>query len=234
MDRRENIRLLLSGTLATGFMLSTGCNPGEKIIEAEEAVSSYNYGRTPEELLHDEKMLSDIFFTEKEREMVEILVDIIIPKDEKSGSANDAKVPDFIEFMMKDYPAFQLPMRGGLKWLENLCLKTFNISFTELNENQRFEIIEEIAWPDKAAPEMSHGVKFFNLIRNLTCTGFFTSEMGIKDLGYAGNTPNQWDGVPQEVLNKYGLQYDDKTLAVCLKIEDQHKIAAWDDAGNLI
>ena len=125
-------------------------------------------------------------------------------------------------------------MRGGLKWLESYSLKTFNQSFTELNAQQQLQIIDEIAWPDKAKPEMAYGVRFFNQLRNLTCTGFFTSEMGINDIGYQGNTPNQWDGVPKEVLEKFGLSYDERTMDVCLKIQDQHKIAAWDDEGNLI
>lgn len=234
MDRRENIRLLLSGTLATGFLMSIGCNPGEKIIEVEEAIVPLNYGRTPEEIIHDNKMKSEVFLTEKERNTIEVLVDIIIPKDNKSGSANDAGVPDFIEFMMNDYPSFQLSMRGGLQWLESYSLKTFNMSFAELNDQQRLKIIDKIAYPDKAEPEMNYGVRFFNLMRNLTCTGFFTSEMGVNDLGYTGNTPNQWDGVPQEVLDRYGLSYDEKLKAVYLKIEDQNKIATWDDDGNLI
>lgn len=234
MDRRENIRLLLSGTLATGFLMSIGCNPGEKIIEVEEAIVPLNYGRTSEEILHDKIMKEAVFLTDKERSTIEILVDIIIPKDNKSGSANDAGVPDFIEFMMNDYPNFQISMRGGLQWLESYSLKTFNTSFTELNEQQRLKIIDKIAYPDKAEPEMNYGVRFFNLMRNLTCTGFFTTEMGINDLGYTGNTPNQWDGVPQEVLDRYGLSYDEKMMNVYLKIEDQNKIATWDDDGNLI
>ena len=234
MDRRENIKLLFTGSIATGFLLGTGCNPGDISTEAKDTIPTLNYGRTPDEILHDEKMLSEVFFTEKERNIVEILADIIIPKDEKSGSATDAGVPDFIEFMMKDYPSFQLPVRGGLQWLESYSLKLFNHSFVDLNEQQRLEIIEQIAWPDKAAPEMAYGVKFFNLMRNLTCTGFFTTEMGIKDLDYQGNTPNQWDGVPQEVLDKYGLSYDERTLQISLNIHDQHKIAQWDEDGNLI
>ncbi len=234
MDRRENIKLLLTGSIATGFLLGTGCNPGEKSIDSQDIIPTLNYGRTSDEILHDEKMLSEVFFTEKERKMVEILVDIIIPKDEISGSATDAGVPDFIEFMMKDYPNFQLPIRGGLQWLESMSLKRYNQSFTALNEQQRMNIIDEIAWPDKATPEMAYGVRFFNLMRNLTCTGFFTTEMGIKDLDYQGNTPNQWDGVPQEVLDKYGLSYDERTLQICVDIKEQHKIAQWDEEGNLI
>jgi hypothetical protein len=186
------------------------------------------------EVLVDQKIMSETFFTEKEKNMVTILSDIIIPKDEHSGSATDAGVPDFIEFMVKDYPLFQTPMRGGLMWLENLTLATFDKSFLDIDVDQRITIIDKIAFPDQSEESMSFGVKFFNLMRNLTSTGFFTSQLGVMDLGYVGNRPNQWDGVPEEVLKKFGLQYDERTLNVCLKIEDQQKIASWDDQGNLL
>jgi gluconate 2-dehydrogenase gamma chain len=231
MDRRENLKVLLSGTVATGFLLSTGCGPEETKV-SEQIIKGY--GRTPEELIHDQKILGETFFNDNEKKMVTILSDIIIPKDEKSGSATDAGVPDFIEFMMKDYPKFQVTMRGGLMWLDNLSRKTFDKSFTEISPEQRIQLVDLIAYPDTAAPEMQYGVKFFNLIRNLTCTGFFTTKIGFDDLGYVGNRPNQWDGVPQDVLDKFNLRYDQKTLDVCLKIEDQQKIAQWDDEGNLI
>ena len=233
MDRRENIKLMLSSTLATGFLLSTGCKP-----EADQTSIQHSniglYGRTPEEIQHDEEMISNSFFTEKEKNMVAILSDIIIPKDEKSGSATDAGVPDFIEFMMKDYPKFQVPMRGGLMWLENQSTANFDKSFIDLTPEQRISIIDHIAYPDTAEVSMKNGVKFFNLMRNLTSTGFFTSQMGINDLGYVGNRPNQWNGVPDDVLKKYELEYDQRTLDVCLKIEDQSKVAVWDDEGNLV
>jgi gluconate 2-dehydrogenase gamma chain len=77
-------------------------------------------------------------------------------------------------------------------------------------------------------------VRFFNRMRNLTATGFFTSEMGIRDIGYMGNRPNFWDGVPEAVLKKHGLSYDQKTLDECIKAEDRNRIAEWDDDANLI
>jgi len=80
-------------------------------------------------------------------------------------------------------------------------------------------MVDEIAYPEKAKPEMQQGVAFFNLMRDLTACGFFTSEIGIKDLGYAGNKPNQWDGVPEEVLDHYGLKYDERTLAESVKFD---------------
>jgi gluconate 2-dehydrogenase gamma chain len=233
MDRRENLKLLLTGTVATGFLLSTGCSPEDTKV-AEKITGTGLYGRTTDEIAVDKKLMAETFFNEKEKNMVSILADIIIPKDETSGSATESGVPDFIEFMMKDYPKFQLTMRGGLMWLENLSLATFEKSFLEITAEQRIQLIDKIAYPDTAEEEMKFGVKFFNLMRNLTCTGFFTSQMGIKDIGYVGNRPNKWDGVPDEVLKKFNLSYDQKTLDQCLKIEDQQKLAQWDEKGNLI
>jgi hypothetical protein len=126
-------------------------------------------------------------------------------------------VPEFIEFIVKDMPSHQTPMRGGLKWLDLQCMKRYEKSFVDCNQQQQMEIIDAIAYPEKAKKEMSQGVKFFNLMRNLTATGFYTSEIGVKDIGYIGNTPTQWNGVPDDVLKQYGLAYTDKELKECVK-----------------
>jgi len=232
MDRRENLKILVAGTMATGLLLTTGCK--EEKDSATTTDNSLGYGRTVEEAAHDSKIAGESFFNEKEMKMVSILSDIIIPADDISGSATSVGVPDFIEFMMKDDPKLQTPMRGGLMWLENLSLATFGLSFIVLAGDQHLVLVEKIAWPDQQKEGMQHGIKFFNMMRNLVCTGFFTSKEGVKDIGYVGNRPNQWDGVPQEVLDKYGLSYDEKMLKECLKIEDQQKIISWDDQGNII
>jgi hypothetical protein len=152
----------------------------------------------------------------------------LIPADKKSGSASQSGVTGFIEFIVKDQPKYQLPMRGGLKWLDVKSLKLFKKSFADSNKDQQIELVELIAFPEKAAPENSAGVSFFNTMRNLTATGFFTSKEGIKDMAYKGNQPNAWDGVPDNVLKQFGLEYDQKTLDECLKMEDRGKIMTWD------
>jgi hypothetical protein len=125
-------------------------------------------------------------------------------------------------------------MRGGLMWLDHFSDDNYGKKFLELSDAQRMEIIDLIAWPDKAKPEMEGGVKFFNMLRNLTSTGYFTSEIGFKYLGYKGNTPNVWDGVPEAVMQKHGFAYEEKYLSQYLKPEDRGKIAEWDEEGNLI
>jgi hypothetical protein len=73
-------------------------------------------------------------------------------------------------------------------------------------------MVEQIAYPKQAKPDMSQGASFFSMMRNMTATGFYTSQMGIKDLGYVGNVPNQWDGVPADVLKQYDLAYEEREL----------------------
>ena len=136
---------------------------------------------------------------------ISVLVDIIIPKDEHSGSATEAGVPDFIEFMAKDRPEWQTPLRGGLSWLDNQSKKRFGNDFIDVSEVQRIEIVEDIAFPERKKRGMSQGIAFFTLMRNLTASGFWSSKMGIEDIGYMGNVPNLWDGPPDEVIRQYDL-----------------------------
>ncbi len=175
--------------------------------------------RMEEEAAHDKELNSYTFFTPNEMATITILGDIIIPKDEVSGSASEAKVPGFIEFIVKDMPEHQVPMRGGLRWLDMQCLNRYNNSFADCNNQQQIEMVDAIAYPKKARPGMKQGVAFFNLIRNLTATGFYTSEIGGKDVGYIGNVPNNWNGVPDDVLKQYGIAYSEKELKECVSFD---------------
>jgi hypothetical protein len=220
MKRRESLKALALGALSTSVLLNA-CDTEKKPV-IKSADSGTGIDRHPSEKARDEKLMAEKFFDEHEMATIAVLADIIIPKDETSGSATEAGVPAFIEFIVKDRPDNQLPMRGGIKWLDVQCLKRYNKNFIDCTSNDQLAMVDEIAYPALAKPEMKQGVAFFNRMRDLTATGFFTSEMGIKDLGYAGNKPNRWDGVPQDVLDQYGVKYDDKMLQECVK---------WDDAG---
>lgn len=150
------------------------------------------------------------FFTEHELKTVNVLVDLIIPADDRSGSATDAGVPAFMDFMMMDRPTMQLPMRGGLAWIDAQARKMFEKPFIECTDAQHHQILDLIAYPDIAADEHSHGVKFFNSFRDLTASGFWSSKMGVDDLQYIGNVfVKEWKGCPQEVLDHLGVSYDD-------------------------
>lgn len=209
MKRRDALKGLGLTTLGLA-----GLSPQVKAAEALDLVAEPNkkkepwepYGRTRGELERDAKLFKEQFFNKHEMKTISVLVDIIIPKDAQSGSASEAGVPDFIEFMAKDQPEMQTPLRGGLLWLDAQAKRRFEKTFIESSSAQQIEIVEDIAWPERKKPGMSQGVAFFSLMRNLTASGFWTSKMGIADLGYVGNTPNQWDGVPEDVLKQYGLE----------------------------
>jgi hypothetical protein len=209
MNRRDTLKALGLTTLSAGLLVEA-CKPGENKETAKEQEGAEpsvdEAGRQPFEVERDKKLLKDKFFTDHEMHTITVLADIIIPADEKSGSASDAKVPDFIEFIVKDIPEHQVPMRGGLRWLDLQCANRFNKSFVDCSEDQRIAMVTEIAYPQKAKPEMQQGVIFFNRMRNLTASGFFTSKIGVRDIGYMGNSPGKWTGVPEEVLAQYGLQ----------------------------
>jgi gluconate 2-dehydrogenase gamma chain len=216
MDRRKYLKSLVVGTAGAGVLLQT-CSPEEKKVEAPKVEYKPVIDRTDQEKKYEQKLLSEKFFDDHEMETIGVLADIIIPKDAVSGSATDAGVPDFIEFIVKDMPEHQVPMRGGLRWLDLQSFKRFEKDFISSSHEQRIQVVDDIAYPEQAKPEMAQGVAFFNLMRDLTATGFFTSKLGIKDLGYEGNKPNQWDGVPEEVLAQYGLKYDQRTLDISVK-----------------
>ncbi len=221
MDRRKSLKIIGLGSLSSTVLFDACKLPDKK--KADTAVTAGSGStpdagpdRQPEEIEHYNNVVSGKFFTEHEMATIAILADIIIPKDEVSGSATDAGVPDFIEFIVKDMPGHQVPMRGGLRWTDRECYKRFQKTFKDCDEAQRIQVVEDIAWPKKAKPGMSQGVSFFTLMRNLTCTGFYTSKIGIEDIGYKGNQPNQWNGVPDDVLKQYGLAYTEKELKECV------------------
>lgn len=146
------------------------------------------------------------FFNPHEWATVAVLANIIIPKDERSGSATDAGVPEFIDFMMTDRPDGQVPMRGGLRWLDAESNSRFGKTFIEVTDAQRTALVDDIAYPRKASPALSHGVAFFSRFRDAVATGFFTSKIGVTDLQYIGNVPNPgWDGCPDNCYTHLGV-----------------------------
>lgn len=219
MDRRKSLKAIAVSTLSASLLLDACKTDNKKDVDAKSTEPGAGLGldRAEEEKIREKELLSKTFFTPHEMATITVLADIIIPRDEVSGSASDAKVADFIEFMVKDRPENQIPMRGGLRWLDVQCLKRFNKPFVDGTEQERMAMVDEIAWPKKAKPEMAQGVAFFNLMRDMTASGFYTSEIGVKDLGYAGNTPNKWNGVPDDVLKQYGLAYSEREMKECAK-----------------
>ncbi len=220
MDRRQSIKALMVGTVSSGILVNACAPPDSPAAESSQgAASEAEITRMPEEIVHHDKLENEKFFTAEELATIAVLSDIIIPRDEVSGSATEAGVPEFIEYIVKDMPAHQLPMRGGLSWLDLHCLRHYDKRFTACSAEQQLEVVDQIAYPAKAKPEFRQGVVFFSLMRNLTLSGFYTTEMGVKDVGYIGNRPNQWNGVPEEVLKQYNLAYTEKELKECISFD---------------
>ena len=149
------------------------------------------------------------FFTEHERATVRVLVDYIIPRDDRSGSATDAKVPEFMDAFLSHPeadPDQGASIRGGLAWLDAECYRRGTVRFIDATDAQRRELLDSIAWPERAKPELSHGVAFFNQFRDFTASGFFSSEMGYKDLRFTGNQSlPEWTGCPEPAMARLGV-----------------------------
>ncbi|MEL0301513.1 MAG: gluconate 2-dehydrogenase subunit 3 family protein [Flavobacteriaceae bacterium] len=230
MDRRESIKSILLGSVAGGLLLNSCDEPAEKVTEK---IWEYQYGRNKKEAAIDKVLLETSFFTPNEENLVDCLANLILPPNEQ-GTIEEAGVVPFIGFMMVDYPDFQLPMRGGLMALNAKANKSFGQDFVTLNEEEQKSILDQMAFPIEGVEEQPQEVQFFSLLRNLVLTGYFTSEIGIKELDYRGNMPNIWDGVPQDVLDEIGLSYDPAWIAKCVDQEKRNETAVWDEEGNLL
>jgi gluconate 2-dehydrogenase gamma chain len=198
ITRREALGLLASLPLAAAFEPAPGTE-AQALLDAGSAAAA----ETAAGVAHELK-----FFTPHEWETVRVLVDLIIPADERSGSATDAGVPEFMDFFVDAYPSMRLPIRGGLAWLDAESRSRFGRPFVEAAEGERTAILDDIAWPARARPEMSQGVAFFNRFRDFTASGFWSTRMGVDDLRYMGNRGMAtWDGCPPEALAKLGVSY---------------------------
>jgi gluconate 2-dehydrogenase gamma chain len=195
-DRRTMLRLLASAPAAAGIAW-TDAEAQEAHTHAQAAQTAARKTGTP---------FKPKFFTAREWATVRMLVDIIIPRDERSGSATEAAVPEFMDFMMTDQPGRQTAMRGGLAWLDRESVSRYDKMFVNCTAAERTKVLDDIAWPQTAREGMTHGVAFFNSFRDLTASGFWTSKMGIADLAYQGNVfVPEWKGCPDEVLKKLGV-----------------------------
>ena len=235
MDRRDTLKSLLVGGVAGATLGTAGCRVPDKDLEIV-LPKGLGYGRTPSEEAHDIKINAETFYSDHELGTIATLCDIILPATPTASSAVEAKVPAFIEFISKDLPSNQLPIRGGLMWLDGESNKRFNKRFIDCDNTQQIAIVDDIAYPDPDGkkPQMSPGIEFFRKMRNLTLTGYYTTKMGIDDLGYVGNRPNAWDGVPQEVLDRHGMSYPEEWMPKFVDQSKRNIQAEWDENGNLI
>jgi Gluconate 2-dehydrogenase subunit 3 len=196
-DRRTMLRILAAAPAAAAFSW-TEAEAQQAHTQAQAAQTTAQKTGTP---------YKPKFFNAHEWATIGMLANIVIPKDDRSGSATDAGVPEFMDFMMADQPGRQTAMRGGLVWLDRECVSRHDKMFVNCTDAERTQVLDDISWPSKTAPPgISHGVAFFNMFRDLTASGFWTSKMGIKDLQYTGNVfVPEWKGCPDEVLQRLGV-----------------------------
>ena len=194
LNRRSMLRLLGAAPAAAGFVWTEA-----------EAQQAHHQAQTARRTARA-AAFKPKFFTPHEYATVRVLVDLLIPKDERSGSATDAGVPEWMDFMMSDQPARQTAMRGGLAWFDSECVRRYDKTFLACAAAERTALLDDISWPQKAPAGLSHGVAFFNSFRDLTASGFWTTKMGVEDLQYMGNTfVPEWKGCPDEALKKLGV-----------------------------
>ncbi|WP_373518330.1 gluconate 2-dehydrogenase subunit 3 family protein, partial [Pricia sp.] len=189
-----------------------------------------------EELERIEKLNAEQLFNEHEMETIAVLSTVILPPKEPNGGPIEADVPAFIEFMGKDIPEMQNTLLGGLMWMDHRSNTEFGTEFKSATLEQQKQICDEICWHDLEVPldKQPLEIQFFALMRNLTVTGYYTSKVGIADLGYKGNSPNVWDGVPQDVLDQHGVAYDPEWIAKCIDQSTRNEVAEWDENGKLL
>jgi hypothetical protein len=197
ISRRESIKWVVAAS-ATASLLST------RAFGADGAVRGY--GQDPK-LLETYKPgdLWPLIFTKEQRHTAAVLCDVIIPADDKSPSANQLGVHDFVdEWISAPYPRQQGDRKvilDGLSWLDSESKKRFKKAFVDLSDDQRRQICDDISFEPKAKPAMKKAAQFFARFRDLTAGGFYTTPEGMKDIQYLGNVPlTKFDGPPPEVL----------------------------------
>lgn len=205
VNRRELLRLLTAAPLAAGFTWTDA-----EVAAANEfhqaAQAAVGTGYVPK------------FFTAHEWETVGVLADLILPRDERSGSASEVGVPEFMDLLMQNEPVLpqesrrQTAMRGGLAWLDLECQGRFDQTFVGCSETERSAVLDDISWPVPASdalppvPDLAPGRAFFFSFRDLTASGFWTTKAGMTDLQFMGNrVVTEWTGCPDEALTQLGV-----------------------------
>lgn len=194
MNRREMLASIAAGAAALSI-------PREGL----EAAAAHAHDALEAEAVAEQQGRQQAYapknFTDDEYRLVQLLVDFVIPRDARSGSATQAGVPQFMDFILGEYPGNRTWMKDGIAWMNAECRRRFDKGFISCSDAQRREVLDAIAYPRRARAEDRAGVDFFTRFRNLTSSGFWTSRIGIADIGFLGNRPvGEWVGTPPNVL----------------------------------
>jgi gluconate 2-dehydrogenase gamma chain len=180
VSRRDVLRSLTMGVMAGSVLRVIPAQAAEMahhMVQAEKAAAP---GRT----------YKPKFFSGHQYKTLQTLCQAIIPPDNKSGGAIEAGAPEFIDLLTSENADYQLRLGGGMMWLDGICGDRYGKVFLDSAVDQQKQILDLIAYRKNAKtdPSLSQGIEFFSFLRNLTADGYFTSEIGIKDLGYIGNS----------------------------------------------
>ena len=197
IDRRTAIKWVLAATATVPLLDARGFAATQK---------PHGYGTDPK-LMESYKpgALWPLTFTPEQRATAAALCELIIPADEKSPSAKDLHVHEFIdEWISAPYrrqEADRKTVVEGLDWLDSASKKRFKKSFVDLGETEKRSLCDEICFEPKTGSNLKKQAAFFSRFRDLTTSGFYTTPEGMKDVQYIGNIPlTQFDGPPPEVL----------------------------------
>jgi hypothetical protein len=197
MDRREAIKWMLAAGATFSVLNGKGLAvPG----------STSGYGTDPN-LLEAYKPgdFWPLTFTKEQHRTVSALCDVILPADERSPSASELKVHDFLdEWISAPYQKQQTDRKvilDGIAWMDAESARRFSKAFHELNNSQQSQICDDICSVEKAGADFQSPAQFFARFRDLAVGGFFSSAQGMKDVQYVGNVPlTRFEGPPPEVL----------------------------------
>jgi gluconate 2-dehydrogenase gamma chain len=180
ISRRDILRSLTMGAVASSVL---------RVIPAEAAEYAHHMVAA-EKAAAPAGAYTPKFFSARDYKTLQALCQTIIPADADSGGAIEAGAPEFIDLLTSENPKFQLKLGGGLMWLDAACTDRYEKTYLECTPAQQKEILDLIAYRKNAETDhsLSQGVEFFAFLREMTADGFFTSQIGIKYLGYVGNT----------------------------------------------
>ena len=201
MDRRTSLKLALLAPPVLGTLTLAGCErTNDDVASARGRADDANAAGSTERA----------FFTDHEDATIRVLADLVLPADARSPAATALGVPAFIDFMVDEREGLQVPMRGGLAWLDAHSRRRTGNAFVEATDAQQRGLLDEIAYPDTAAPDVQHGVAFFNRFRDLVASGFWSTKEGMADIGYVGNVAvTHFAGPPQAELDRLGLTFNE-------------------------
>jgi len=177
--RREALKSLAVGVSAGAVLTAIPANAAHQAHESIRREKAADPGGT----------YSPKFFSPHQYKTLQALCQAVLPPDERSGGAIEAGAPEFIDLLTSENKEYQLALGGGMMWLDSMCQHRYGSVYLDCSSDQQKEILDLIAYRANVQKDtrLSQGVRFFALVRKMTADGFYTSQIGIQDLGYIGN-----------------------------------------------